>query len=505
LISEEYQNRIKDGGVLIYLRKSREETEGALTNHKMTLESLCKKHGWSFIIKKEIGSSDTLKFRDVMLEILEDDIPSGIYSAIVVMDQDRLSRNTADSEHIKEILAQNDILVVEATENVIDFNKETDEMVYDFKAFIAKQEFRLIKKRLKEGKKAGAIRGHWVNGKPPYGYIYNPKTKKLDIDKVTSEVVKSIFDDAYHGLSTSEIAHKLNRKGVLSPKKTHWNNTTIQRMLHQEVYLGNTIFGKSSGSGHKNKKTTPLKVKDKHDWIIVNNTHEPLVTQDMFDYIGQQLSRRYKVIATRKSKIAALSGLIKCGQCGAGLYIQRKDNNENLVKGCWKKDPFGNKCNNKGVAESKIVEVIIEKIKWYRDDLAKIIEDGQGQDKQKINLRKKVISLEKELKVIKSKFDQLADFLEEGIYTKDEYLSRKEKLINRQKDVEYEITLLNEQFSRLDVIKDNEKVKLLDLILNNFDTILDEEDRNKIFKSIISHVELTKTNDADGDVIVNFL
>jgi site-specific DNA recombinase len=254
------------------------------------------------------------------------------------------------------------------------------------------------------------------------------------------------------------------------------------------------------------KKTAPLKFKDKSEWIIVNNAHEPLVSEEIFEYVQEQLSRKKKVIATRKSQVSALSGLVKCGQCGAGLYIQRKDNNKNVIRNCWKKDPFGNKCSNKGMAESKLVDVILDEIKKYRDELAKIIEKGKGQDNQRDALQKEIASLEKELKGIKAKFERMFEFLEEGIYTKEEYLSRKEKLTNRQKDIESEINILQKQLKKQDAIQDKDKVKLLDMVLNNFDKIVEEEDKNKLFKSIISYVELTRvSNNDEGEITLNFL
>jgi site-specific DNA recombinase len=115
----------------------------------------------SYIIKEEIGSADTIKFRDVFLEILEEDIPSGMYSAIVVYALDRLSRNLGDMAVIKETLAKYQVLVIDQSENVYDFENEIDDLVTDFKSIISKQEFQIIKKRLREGKKAGAMRGHW--------------------------------------------------------------------------------------------------------------------------------------------------------------------------------------------------------------------------------------------------------------------------------------------------------------------------------------------------------
>ncbi|WP_159457844.1 recombinase family protein [Virgibacillus dakarensis] len=388
---------------------------------------------------------------------------------------------------------------------------EIDDMVTDFKSIIAKQEFQMIKKRLRAGKKAGAMKGNWVNGKAPYGYEYSHKTKKLIPDTTGNpspvEIVQSVFNDVCkNNMSTSEIAYKLNRKGIYTNSGAYWSNTAISRMLKQEVYLGKTIYGKSSGSGHKNKKTTPLKFKDKSEWIIVNNAHEPIISEEIFEDVQQIMGRSKKVIATRKSKISALSGLIKCKCCGAGMYIQRKPNNKNIIRNCWKKDAFGNKCGNKGIAESKVINRILIEIKKYRDELAQILEQGQGNDKNRDAILKNIADLKKELKQLEAKKDRLDDFLEDGVYTKEKYLSRMDKLTAKEKDAESEIELLNNQLKKQDAVQDKDKIALLDTVLNNFDQVVSEEDKNRVFKSIISHIDLKRLSDDDeGEITVNFL
>lgn len=513
VIDEKYRKRIEQGGVLIYLRKSRDlgDGEDVLSNHRMVLEQLCKKHGWSYVIKEEIASSDSIEYRKVFKEVLEKDIPSGLYSALVVYAQDRLTRKLGDNETIEETLKNHDVLLIDKNETVSDFSKYGDRLSSGFKSFIAKQEFEVIKERLKDGKKANAMKGKWVNGKAPFGYFYDKNIRKLIPDTTgnpsPAELVKSMYQDAIKGVSTSDIAYNFNRKGILSPKSSHWTSTTISRILRQEVYLGKTIYGKSSGSGHKNKKTTPLKLKEKDDWIIVNNAHEPLISEETFEEVQAQLSRRTKVIATRgKSKATALKGLVKCAQCGSGLHIQVKDNGKNLIKSCWYKNTLGEKCSNRGIRESIVVEKLLEQIKGYRDEIALALENGQESDSSKEATLKEIRDLQRDLKSVKVKQDKLDDFLEDGIYTKEKYLSRMEKLTIKEKDIESDLGLLKHQLKKQEATKDKDKLNMLDMTLTSLESIENEEHRNKILKSIISHVALKRLSHQDeGEIHVNFL
>lgn len=512
VIEERFRKKIEDGGILIYLRKSRAlgDTEDSLANHRMVLEQLCIKHGWSYVLKEEIGSSDTIEHREVFNEIYKEDIPSGNYSAIIVNDQARLSRNTHDFSLIKEALIKNDVLVIDRNERVFDYSTSEDDFISDLTVVLDKRDLNENKRRFRDGKISNAMKGKWVNGKAPYGYFYDKNFRVLVPDNCGSpcpaDIVKSIYQYAINGVSTSDIAYRFNRQDIKSPKGGNWTSTTVGRILHQEVYLGKNIFGKSTGSGHKHKKTTPLKRKDKSEWIVVNNAHEPLISEDIFEEVQAQLNRRKKIIATRgKSKTTALKGLVKCGQCGSGLHIQIKDNGRNIIKSCWYKSPLGEKCSNRGIKESVVVKKLLDEIKQYRDEISSAIEMGKVNNTAKEAIFKEITALEKELKSVKSKQDSLDDFLEEGIYSKEKYLSRMEKLTVKEKDVQSDLVLLEHQLKKQEATKDKDKVKMLDMALSNIKSIENDEHWNKIFKSIIGHVTLKRvSSDDEGEIIVNF-
>jgi DNA invertase Pin-like site-specific DNA recombinase len=97
-------NEIIIEDVAIYLRKSRGETEKDLDKHSDALIEICNDKGWKYEIYKEIVSGDTIEMRPIIQQLLED-VEDDLYDAVMVIDQDRLSRGgTADSESIKETL-----------------------------------------------------------------------------------------------------------------------------------------------------------------------------------------------------------------------------------------------------------------------------------------------------------------------------------------------------------------------------------------------------------------
>ncbi len=76
-----------------------------------------------------------------------------------------------------------------------------------------------------------------------------------------------------------------------------WKTDTIRRILKNEMYIGNMVQGKQTQINYKLKK--PIRNK-KEDWIIVPNTHEPIVdkekfyaVQELFKKVGLELEQKH--------------------------------------------------------------------------------------------------------------------------------------------------------------------------------------------------------------------
>ncbi len=101
------------------------------------------------------------------------------YSSVVIMALDRLSRNEYHQALITQILKENNIDIITPARRY-NFSNETDIITSDFEKLLARQEFRIIKGRLKAGKLHSFKQGNCITT-PPFPYKYNPKTKSLDM------------------------------------------------------------------------------------------------------------------------------------------------------------------------------------------------------------------------------------------------------------------------------------------------------------------------------------
>ena len=143
-----------------------------------------------------------------------------------------------------------------------------------------------------------------------------------------------MFSLALEGMSCRSIASRLNEEKIPTPAvyaglKTakpgpytgQWSSERVSELLQNETYLGNMVQGRRVKISYKSKKC--LK-QDRADWVVVPNTHEPLVDAETFHKVGQLIqSRRH----TRSRKYDfLLKGLIYCHECGYPLSVLNRKN-----------------------------------------------------------------------------------------------------------------------------------------------------------------------------------
>lgn len=180
--------------------------------------------------------------------------------------------------------------------------------------------------------------GAFVGARPPYGYRKDPDNcHRLLVNEDTAPVVRQIFQWTLDGVALNVIVKRLNEQGIMTPGYYHascglfsydnklagsgkWQTWTVGKILADEVYTGDMVQGKHTNVGHKQVPTKP------EDWIVVRNTHEPLVSREVFakaQAVREQMASKY----TRTMKVPysenILRGRVFCAYCGKNLHRQR--------------------------------------------------------------------------------------------------------------------------------------------------------------------------------------
>ncbi|HJV45839.1 MAG TPA: recombinase family protein [Bacillota bacterium] len=477
--------------VAIYLRKSRGEEED-LVKHQTALTDLCKNNNWKFIEYKEIGSSDSIELRPSMQKLLED-VEAEIYDAVLIMDYDRLSRgDMGQQDKIKKIFRKANTLII-TPNKVYDLNNDIDDTYADFQGLLARQEYKMITKRLRQGKKIGARLGNWTNGTAPFGYSYERykdkyNEKGLVVNDDEKAVYRYIIEQALEGESPHSIAWDLNKKGIKTRHGKFWSNVSIYRILQNETYLGKIISNKQRGDGHKIKRPSSEDYRrlPKEEWIVVENCHEAIITQEEFDRIQILIHKRSKLPTAARTSKGEFTGILRCGVCNHTSQVQRRKGSRDTIKPCQYFDDKGNRCINRGGILDPIRDAIKDAIIQYKEDILAKLQGENNRDMEFIT--KQLQSKYKELSKYQATFERVQDSYDLGDYSREEYLKRRKKWEDKISETEHEIMILEKQLKSQEQISDEERLHAITFFSENIDKIEDVEDRNKLYKTLLDSV-----------------
>jgi len=180
----------------------------------------------------------------------------------------------------------------------------------------------LLAQETLRGMAENARKGYRNGSQPVFGYknvrVFddnkNPKTK-YEVNEAEAEIVRLIFELYVKGNGIKNIAMYLNQNGCKSRSGTKWAKTAIANILRNEVYIGWTVFNK------RDTKTFGKQFKPKSEWIVIKNTHEPIIGEDLFNKVQRLIEERQP--KNQPAQVTAsqylLSGLMKCGKC-SGAY-----------------------------------------------------------------------------------------------------------------------------------------------------------------------------------------
>lgn len=146
----------------------------------------------------------------------------------------------------------------------------------------------------------------------------NPKTK-YEVNETEAKVVKLIFELYAKGNGLKNIVMELAKRGIKPRSGTYWSKSTVANILRNETYIGWTVFNK------RDKKTTGRQFKPKDEWVIIKNTHRPIISEELFNRVQKLIEERHpkNTPAQVTASQYLLSGLMRCGKCGElmGLLV----------------------------------------------------------------------------------------------------------------------------------------------------------------------------------------
>ncbi|MDZ5712781.1 recombinase family protein [Jeotgalibacillus haloalkalitolerans] len=486
--------------VAVYVRKSREEeTEDTLNRQQSVLIDLCEKNQWEYELFKEVGSSQEYD-RPQLQEMLEN-IRAFMYDGIVIADLDRLSRNTVHFGQIKEIIVNSGVITITPSKTY-DFSKDDDDFISDVQSVLSKQEYKTIKRRLVRGTRQSAKDGNWLGKKAPIGYKYNRETKRLEPSE-DAHVIQRMFQEYIGGKSTKDIAYEFDLEGVTTSVGMIWTPAGVTRMLSNIVYAGHSLYGRTT-----QKKVNGKRVVEKtreEEQILVENTHEALVSQEDYDEVQRIKKQRNSRPVPLKLGKHKFSGLIRCGICGRIHSFQTSKYKRKRISSCQTRNYNGDKyvvCSNKGANVSEFEKLFYAHFKKYVDQIEEyvhLIEPKETNNEGEIQRKEtQVKKLNQDIKRVQQ------GFLME-IFTEEEAHEQIKGFKSKIEELENDIERLKEQesFNEQDFLK--EKLDRMKLFLTNGDD-MEEREANMILQEFVETIIYTKTdNEMELNIVMKDL
>ena len=411
-------------------------------------------------------------------ERLLDDIRMGNVDCVVVKDLSRFGRNYIEAgEYLEKIFPFMGVRFIAVNDGYDSLDPSTlDSLTINLKNLVNDVYARDISQKICPVLRGKQERGEFIGAWAAYGYLKDPEDKhRLIVDEDAAPVVRDIFRWRLSGMSYQNIARELNRQDIPSPSRYRfekglvkdkrfsnaiWKISVIKSMLSNEVYLGHMVQGRKQEALWKGQSQTQI---PKEQWVIVKNTHEAIIDQDIFDSVqrlNEQVTKEYYEKQARFAEVVntenILKGLVCCGDCKTGL-VRYKNVRENKHKKpkfhvwysyiCPVHATDTGRCSFISIPETDLLETVFSVIQaqlMMALDMEKLIRSAANQNavlSQKQKISRHINQTKEQLDRIARLRESLCDDYLDRLMDEKDYLYAQ----NRYKEQEAELTaLLNE-------------------------------------------------------------
>ncbi len=445
--------------VALYARVStvrQAEKDLSIPDQLNQMRDWCAANGYTVAMEYiEAGASATddrrPSFQQMISDATEDSQP---YEAIIVHSRSRFFRNMFEFLNYEKMLNRAGCKLISITQ--ITSNDPAGDMASKifslFDEYQSKENGKHTLRAMKENARRGFING----SRPPFGYRAveteleggkGKKKKRLEIDPAESIIVKRIFDLYLYGneqgsMGAKDIATYLNNRNT-PMRAQKWNRSRVHEILSSRTYIGEYYFNKVD---NKTKRLKP-----ESEWIRVDIP--PLIGADTFEDARIRRAERApaKVPPRLVNSPTLLTGLLKCGRCGAGLTTATGKGGKYRYYKCNTRIGKGNHlCTTPSFPMQKMDDVVLTTIadKAFAPDRIQIMmeEMCKKQKDSKQNQSAKLKPLQKELERLKQSSERLLEAVEKGYLPMDEILQeRSHKLQARRQEILLEIAGVKRQ------------------------------------------------------------
>lgn len=406
---------------ILYARLSQEDDikgdSNSIINQKHMLEKYAQENGFcntKFLYDDGFSGTNFNRpsWNEVMALIENEQVET-----LIVKDLSRLGREYLEVGRLTELVFPSCgvrfIAINDGVDSLYESSNDFTPMRNWFNELHAKDS----SKKVRAVKRMQAERGEILGGRPPYGYRRDEAVRKGIIpDEEAGDVVRRIFGLCAAGKGPNQIARVLTQEQVLNPtnyyyRKTgashksldttmpyRWTSSSVTAILNNRTYLGHMPGLRTTTLSYKNKKAV---YHDESEQILVENTHEALITQEQWDMV-QELRQRKKRTPKQMEEPNLFSGLVYCIDCGKPLVLHRAHTMDAIKNNfmCYTYKKKGKDiCSSHYIREQDLIHIIL-------DDLRRVTHFARQKEalfaeyinrKNSVELRREITSLQREL------------------------------------------------------------------------------------------------------------
>lgn len=488
-------------GYLIYLRKSRQDdpnetVEEVLAKHERQLQELAMRELGGYIpeenIYREIVSGgesidERIEIKRV-LSRLEDDGVRGV----LVIDPQRLSRGSlTDCDKLITSFQFTDTLVVTPM-MTYDMKKKMERRFFQDELMRGRDYLDYVKETLWRGRTAAAKRGCFASSIPPYGFSRIKVGKDWTLEpNEDADTVRMIFDwYVRDGLSLGEIARRLNELGIPTANNKTWHRNLIGYMIRNPHYAGRVRFNHRKKTPMIENGTRVVRNLIQPDDVVMvtEGKHTGIVDIDIFE----AAQKRVKQNPSAKKDFDlqnVLAGLLRCEKCGKTVTRVSKGGRERF------------QCRTAGCCKSASYDTVVEGVltTLERVELPELQVRLANGDGSAVAIQKRRIDkLVKQLAEYRDQEDKQYELLETGKYTQDVFDRRNHALREKMMACEREIHTARQSMPT-NINYAERIVALQDAINALKDSDVSIEQKNRVLRAIIDHIEYSSTDRGFGE------
>ena len=491
--------------VVIYCRESRDdygENYERIETQRDLLIKYCKGHGYTnivdIIMDDDKSGTDFSRFADIRNRAKNKEI-----DVIVFKNSARLGRNQKEALDFVEYLEEQSVEIIFEDEQ---YNEEMFGLYAWFNERRARDDSKNIRRNLRHKIEEGDLLVKAIYG-------YNKDGKNMIVNKDTAPVVQEIFELYSKDWGYKKIATYLNKKGIPTPSQSrnftnakqaeNWQAQHVVRILDDRRYIGDYVGGSTEKLSFKSKKT---RVKEKQDWTIIENHHEPIIDKELFEKVQKIRAKRKKESDKYNNGFKFVdvennlySGLLYCGRCGTAMYkrkgttgtrkrpdsyLCKKYSNEGAIKEDIRQD-YG--CRPHRIR----IEYLDTIVNSYIDNLISnpefknfVMDNVKAISTSKVTLENDFVKSKQALEKLQKQYKQIYDDKLNELIPEFLFKEKKQELDKKIKIEEEKIKETENKLSSLNKLEDKEELifKAIDDIKKNG---LTKEELSRLFDKIV--------------------